>query len=362
MIKGFDTAARLTAAQAQKLRDLDYTFAIRYLVPERYSKAVTKDELDALLGVGLKVGLVYETTANRANSGAASGLTDGRTAKDLAVAMGVPETAVIYFAVDYYPTAEDYPRIAAYMIAAAGAVRPYRLGIYGCFDVIEDMYRREIGDAYWQCVGWSHGKWSAHADIQQREWSVKTPVTLSNGRKLEVDNNYLEDPDKAGLWGADGLIITGKRVRLYNNAKKKSPQAIMKETGCTALINGGLFDLKTGKPACHLKIGGAVLAKDQYKYWGYGIKDGKAKLMQDYADVPDYICCCCLARDGNPEKLIYNADMGGARQRTMMGTHNGKPWGYVTLSPTTPEYLQKIALAEGLDDAIMLDGGASSWA
>ena len=356
MIKGFDTAARLNASQARKLREADYTFAIRYLVPERYSKALTRSEVDILLTAGFRIGLVWETTANRSNSGAASGLTDGRQAAELAKSMGVPDNTVIYFAVDYYPKADDYPRIAAYMIAAESAVRPYRLGIYGCFDVIEDMHRREIGTAYWQCVGWSQGKWSEWADIQQREWNVKTAAGT-------VDNNYCEDLKAAGLWGVEeGMIITGRRVRLYNNKSKKTPQAIKKETGCTSLINGGLFSLKTFKPACHLKIGGEVLAKDQYKYWGYGIKNGRAKLMQDYADVPDYIACCCMVRNGNPEKLIYNADMGDARQRTMFGTISGAPWGYVTLAPTTPEYLQKIALAEGLDDAIMLDGGASSWA
>ena len=352
MIKGFDTVARLTAQQIRKLRDQGYVYALRYLVPDRYAKALTKAEMDAILSEGLMLGLCWETTASRANTGAASGLTDGRTAKELALSMEIPSGTVIYFAVDYYPKQEDYPRIAAYMIAAAESIRPYRLGIYGCYDVIENMHRREIGDKYWQCVGWSNGRWSAHATMQQREWNVKSVVT--------VDNNYSADLD--GFVGGTGLEIKAQRVKLYNNTQWKSPQAIKRETGCKAITNGGLFRLTNGKPLCHLKIDGIRLATDEYAYWGYAIENGKATLTQDES-APDYISCCCMVKNGEPVTMYYNADMSGARQRTAMGTlPDGRAWGYATLSPTTPERLQHIAIEAGVKDAIMLDGGASTWA
>lgn len=356
MIKGLDTAQPLSAENARKLKDLGYDFAIRYLVPHSYGKTIKKEEMANILNAGMMLGLVWETTANRANSGAASGLQDGKCAKELAESMGVPHDAIIYFAVDYSPAADDYARIASYMIAAECAVRPYRLGIYGSYFVVEAMSAQSIGAAYWQCVGWSGGKWSKAATIEQREWAVHTGVVV-------VDNNYCKDADKAGLIGGTGMELKGyKRVKLYNNTRRLTPNAIKKETGCTAIINGGLFNLSNGKPLCHLKIDGVSLAKDQYKYWGYGIKDGKATLVQEYAEYPDYIACCCMVKDGKPVELIYNPDMGGARPRTAMGTMpDGTAWGYATMTPTTPERLQDIAISLGVRDAIMLDGGASTW-
>lgn len=350
MIKGFDCSVRLTAEQAAKMRTQGYEYAIRYCVPDN-PKSITKTEADALLSAGLGIGLCWETYATRANSGAAGGLTDGKLAKEYAQSIGAPDTTVIYFAVDY--DAREFDKIASYMIAAECAVRPYRLGVYGSYYVVEEMHRRGIGAAYWQCVAWSKGQWSEFADVQQREWGVRAVV--------DIDINYADNMDT--MWSGKGMTITGNSIKLYNNTKKKKPSAILKETGASGIINGGLFNLAKWTPACHLKIDGTVLAADQYKYWGYGIKAGKAKLVQDYEDFPDYIACCCMVREGKPEKLIYNADMGGARQRTALGTFpDGTAWGYATLRATTPEQLQQIALAAGVRDAIMLDGGASTWA
>ena len=61
-------------------------------------------------------------------------------------------------------------------------------------------------------------------------------------------------------------ICKPKKVSIYINTARKSTAQVKAETGCTALINGGLFDMGTFKPVCHLKVDGKVLAKDQYKY------------------------------------------------------------------------------------------------
>ena len=355
MIKGLDTAQPLSAENARKLKELGYDFAVRYIVPHTYPKAINRDEMNNIFSAGMMVGFVWETTANRPKGGATAGLQDGKCAKELAESMGVSHDAVIYFAVDFHPTHDDMSKIAAYMVAAECAVRPYRMGIYGSYYVIEDMAANEIGRAYWQCVAWSNGKWSDHAHMQQREWNVKTGV-------VTVDNNYCKDADQAGLYGGNGMELRGyKRIKLYNNATRKTPAQIKKETGCDAILNGGVFSLSTFKPLCHLKINGVVLATDQYKYWGYGIENGKATLTQDES-APDYISCCCMVRNNEPEVMIYNPDMGGARQRTAIGTlPDGTAWGYATMTPTTPERLQDIAISLGVKDAIMLDGGASTW-
>ena len=160
------------------------------------------------------------------------------------------------------------------------------------------------------------------------------------------------------------MIYQGKakKVSIYVNTACKTAAQVKAETGCTALINGGFFDLTTFKPYCHLKINGVQLAIDQYPYWGYAVDAaGKMALVQDYANYPNFISCVCMVRDGKAEKMYYNADVGGARPRTAIGLFpDGRIWLYCDLTNKTPEQLQQIALNNGVQSALMLDGGGST--
>lgn len=152
------------------------------------------------------------------------------------------------------------------------------------------------------------------------------------------------------------------RLAIYVNTARKTAAQIQQETGCTALINGGLFDMSTFAPVCHLKVDGKVLARDQYKYWGYGWDAGGfPALVSDYAALDNYIACVCLVRNAKPEPLYYSAAMGGARPRTAFGTFaDGRVWLYADDANLTPEQLQTLAIKAGVRDAIMLDGGGST--
>ena len=148
------------------------------------------------------------------------------------------------------------------------------------------------------------------------------------------------------------------RLAIYVNTARKTAAQIQQETGCTALINGGLYDMSTFRPVCHLKVDGKVLAADQYKYWGYGwTGDGFPSLVSDYAALDNYIACVCLVRNAKAEPLYYSAAMGGARPRTAFGTFaDGRVWLYADDANLTPEQLQTLAIKAGVRDAIMLDG------
>lgn len=152
------------------------------------------------------------------------------------------------------------------------------------------------------------------------------------------------------------------RLAIYVNTARKTAAQIQKETGCTALINGGLFDMSTFAPVCHLKVDGKVLAADKYTYWGYGwTGDGFPALVSDYAALDNYIACVCLVRNAKAEPLYYSAAMGGARPRTAFGTFaDGRVWLYADDANLTPEQLQTLAIKAGVRDAIMLDGGGST--
>lgn len=152
------------------------------------------------------------------------------------------------------------------------------------------------------------------------------------------------------------------KVRIYVNTARKTAAQIKQETGCTALINGGLYNMSTFAPVCHLKVDGKVLAADKYTYWGYGwTGDGFPALVSDYAALGNYIACVCLVRNAKAEPLYYDSAMGGARPRTAFGTFaDGRVWLYADDANLTPEQMQTLALKAGVRDAIMLDGGGST--
>lgn len=158
-----------------------------------------------------------------------------------------------------------------------------------------------------------------------------------------------------------------EKARIYINSKKKTLTAIKAETGCDVVINGGLYNMSTFKPLCHLKADGIVHAKDQYKYWGYGWNnsDDKLQMVNTYGKLSNYICCTALVKDGKATALYYDPGQGGKRGRTAIGT---MPDGKTVILCTkdvasesmTPEALQKHCVAAGWKDAVMLDSGGSS--
>lgn len=157
------------------------------------------------------------------------------------------------------------------------------------------------------------------------------------------------------------------KARIYINSQKKSLADIQKETGCDVCINGGLYNMKTFKPLCHLKAAGKVLASDQYKYWGYGwnASDGVLSMVNSYETLDNFICCTALVKDGKATSLFYDPAQGGKRGRSAVGTlPNGKTVIFCSKDGTadamTPEALQQYCMKQGWKDAIMLDSGGSS--
>ena len=196
MYQGIDTAARISEAAAIKLKAEGIAFAGRYLVPPGMSKELTAAEARDLHAAGLAILLCWEIDAERAKRGAQIGANDGERARTLARQMGVPTDAAVYFAVDFMPAARDYDAIEYYFRAASGAVAPYRCGIYGPFDIVEEMHRRIPQLLIWQCVAWSSGRISEHLSVYQRLWSgaeackalqakVGFPVDLNDAKTLE---------------------------------------------------------------------------------------------------------------------------------------------------------------------------------
>ena len=201
MSKGIDCASRLTKETAARAKAAGFEFVGRYLVPKSYSKSLLKAEAEIICGAGLRLLTVWETSANRPLSGAEGGAYDGAAAKVCARDISMPERGIIYFAVDFEPTAAEMETVAAYIIAAAKAAAPYRIGVYGPYAVIEAARSWGVCAGYWQCVAWSYGLLSEARTVYQRVWQGGVEaVAAANQIGVPVDINECADMDAAGIW------------------------------------------------------------------------------------------------------------------------------------------------------------------
>ena len=202
MYLGIDCYSPLTRARAEAAKAAGFDFAGRYLIPpEQYANGLSEKEAHVISAAGLGLLCVFETQADRAKGGAKAGEKDGATAKKCAMRIGMPEDGIIYFAVDFGASVEDFQAIAEYMREAERCVAPYRLGVYGCYAIVEAMAIRGIGEAYWQCIGWSGGLKSPHLTVYQRYWSGAEAAKAAAGKiGVSVDVNECRSLEKAGIW------------------------------------------------------------------------------------------------------------------------------------------------------------------
>lgn len=159
-------------------------------------------------------------------------------------------------------------------------------------------------------------------------------------------------------------ICKPARVCIYNNTAGKTAAKIKAETGCDALINGGLFNMSTFKATGNLKANGIEVSREWDAAQGYSWSGGEIPRFGwgDMKENDNFIGCVAMVENGVAiTPLKYPTDMGGARQRTAFGTFaDGRVWLYASKTSTTPEQLQALAISEGVRDAVMLDGGGST--
>lgn len=228
MILGIDCASKLTFDKAKALKNKGYEFAGRYLVPQTGNlkwKALTAQEAKDITDAGMSLLTVYETTANRALGGAASGAYDGAQALKCAHDISMPTSGVIYFAVDFGAQAGDMDTIEAYLKAARLNTDEYEIGVYGSYFVVEEMAKRKACIHFWQCVGWSQGKKSSYRNVYQAKWN-KTEAGVA------VDINECDDMGAAGIWNYEEDNMTGKQIYEKLNeylANEQAPDWAKKE-------------------------------------------------------------------------------------------------------------------------------------
>lgn len=201
MYTGVDTAARLTAAQAAKIKAQGFSFVGRYLVPTMYSKALTADEAALLHDAGLAILLCWEMGGEDMRQGASKGAEHGARARKLAESLNIPSGTTIYFAADYDVPQKDLIYCAQYLNAAKAALGKYQIGAYGGERLITFLADRGMPVSLWQCVAWTNQFNDAAAVIQYAWQGAAEAKAMAQKTGIPaVDLDSCEDMRAAGMW------------------------------------------------------------------------------------------------------------------------------------------------------------------
>lgn len=157
------------------------------------------------------------------------------------------------------------------------------------------------------------------------------------------------------------------RIQVYINTPRKTVAQIKRATGADYILNGTLYNMRTGAVNCHLKVDGDVIAKPNYAAWAY-LWDIGADIhlgLLPGAVARNHIACTLLVQNGKAlPKLYYDPGQGGQRGRSAIGIKGDRLALYCakdgSSAARTPEKLRDDLAAAGWSSAIMLDGGGSS--
>ena len=154
-------------------------------------------------------------------------------------------------------------------------------------------------------------------------------------------------------------IFRCARAEVYHNSGKKTLAQVKKETGCTHIINGYLFN-SSFRPLGWTVIDGKIISRDAYRDWGVSIgADGKPVMDTDRGG--SFLSGVPLLKNGQKLKRELTADVARSAARTAVGW---MPDGRVVLwcdkTSLNRDQLQNKLLDLSVSDALMLDGGGST--
>jgi hypothetical protein len=197
-IEGIDAAwSRPTPSQ---MTAAGKRFIVGY-VSHDASKNLTRANCQAYLNAGISVGLVWETTTNRALAGNAAGLADGKEARSQANALGFPADRPIFTAVDFDAShAQLTGPVDDYLTGFAKGVGGFRLaGVYGGIKTVKYVLDEDLMTWGWQTYAWSNGKWDPRAYAQQYRNGVNIAGHDTDlDRTRDLSAFWTKDSDMAG--------------------------------------------------------------------------------------------------------------------------------------------------------------------
>lgn len=191
------------------IKNAGYMGVMRYLGSD--GRCITKTERDQLLGAGLGIGLIWETTARRPCDGYNAGVADARSANAEADKLGAPGDTRIYYAVDFQPTTAELTGPITDYFRGVISVGGRAVRAYGCASVMQHLCGvvKLFADS-WQCAAWSYPGTAPGTPIYDGGYNlVLSPYAhmLQNiGYVLgdTSDHNSLITADMGWMWGIEG--------------------------------------------------------------------------------------------------------------------------------------------------------------
>jgi hypothetical protein len=185
-----DACVDLTKVHAQ-LAQLGFDTIIRYA--SKSWKGITVEEARSQQQHGLKLALVYESTARRALEGPDAGKADGAFCLAFAPTVGLQPRSgcIIYASTDFDVSAHQITAVAAYVRAFAAELPGYGVGMYANGMTNDYLYEAKIIQSRW---------------ITQSGGFTGTQDSLANGRfeiaqrlpahvaGMDTDPNSLREP------------------------------------------------------------------------------------------------------------------------------------------------------------------------
>lgn len=185
---GYDSGVRIDARAAAAAGG---SFVLRYLSRGSWSQ-VSAEEIGEYVAAGLHVGLVFETTANRALAGYGAGKSDAMYVIQQLQILGLPLDMEVFFAVD---ADVDPVSVDPYF---QGVHDEYGIGgVYGSYRVVQRI-ESEYGNGGWQTAAWSNGNRDSNAAVFQ-----SGEQTVINGVTVDVDYAV-----SLGKWAYGGNVTS----------------------------------------------------------------------------------------------------------------------------------------------------------
>lgn len=154
-------------------------------------------------------------------------------------------------------------------------------------------------------------------------------------------------------------VFACARAQIYYNIKRKPLAQVKRETGCSHIINGYLFN-GSFQPVGWTVIDGKVISRDAYQDWGISIgSDGKPQMLTDRGG--SFLSGVPLLKNGAKLERSLTPDVARSAARTAVGwMPDGRICLWCDKTSLTRDQLQDKLLGLGVSDALMLDGGGST--
>jgi hypothetical protein len=217
------------------LKDAGVVGIMRYLSYDS-AKNLSVSELASIQALGIDVGIVWETTADRASKGSSAGSSDATEAIRQANALGLD--CPIYFAVDFDATETQQLAINAYFSACSAIIGFDRMGAYAGYWPLKRLFDAHLIKYGWQTLAWSGGNRENRAHLYQ------------NGQQLlGTDVNEILKSDWNGQQGEDEMLTSDQHRAAYEIVLGREPENSVQLGTVTGwdFINGARDELNSDR-------------------------------------------------------------------------------------------------------------------